>query len=102
MLSGTFLTFGLGELYAFLASDELVGFNSLFRQLAAEGSEKLEAVLSGWVDSQEKERRNQWKTDTYRALSSNSWSCSGGFVLWKLRSLGNFHKLRLSQARGAG
>lgn len=74
-----FKAFGLGELYALQAADELVGFHELFVSLADHGYETLRAHLAGAADSHAAGRRNHWQTATYRALSLSTWFCSGGF-----------------------
>ncbi|MEV5842210.1 hypothetical protein AB0M32_09550 [Streptomyces sp. NPDC051985] len=79
-VEGHFLAFGLGDLYALEASDELVGYNGYFTDLANQGSDVLRAHLADVADSQVAARRNHWQTATYRALSSNTWFCSGGFL----------------------
>lgn len=75
-----FNAFGLGELYALQASDELVGLHERFLDLTKQGSGELKTFLSEIADSQVAARKNHWKTATFRALSLSTWFCSGGFI----------------------
>ncbi|AZP22819.1 hypothetical protein EJC51_46375 [Streptomyces aquilus] len=79
-VEGHFRAFGLGELYALQAGDQLVGFHHLFTELAQRGAETLRTHLTESADSQAAERRNHWQTAMYRALSLSTWFCSGGFI----------------------
>ncbi|MFC8350805.1 HNH endonuclease [Streptomyces sp. NPDC057280] len=79
-VEGHFLAFGLGELYALQASDELVGLNHHFIALAGQGPETLTAYLAEIADSHAAVRRNHWQTATYRALERSTWFCTGGFI----------------------
>ncbi|MER5217874.1 hypothetical protein ABT063_47095 [Streptomyces sp. NPDC002838] len=75
-----FLAFGLGELYALQASDELVGLHERFVDLAEQGPDVLRTFLAEIADSQVAARKNRWQTALFRARSQSAWFCTGRFI----------------------
>lgn len=77
-----FRLFRLARLYASQAGNELVNIRDRLSSLHKEaGRAKVEMHLKSEADSRIAANCNSWQAAMYTALASNSWYCSGGFLL---------------------
>lgn len=75
-----FEIFGLAELYAAHAAEELLNVRGYLSQLLASGGAgAVKAHLQLQAASSEAARINSWQTATYKAFAASDWFCGGGF-----------------------
>ncbi|MET7427214.1 HNH endonuclease signature motif containing protein [Dactylosporangium sp. NPDC005555] len=80
-VSHHFEVFGLEELYAVQANDEVAGIASfLSKQHEAAGDIAVREHLAEMALSWSKVRPNSWNAAAYRAMAESTWFCSGGFM----------------------
>jgi len=76
-----FGTFGLAELYATLAAEELLNIRHQLTDLyATAGVDGVRSQLQDRALSCGQARRNGWRTAAYEAWSASEWFCNGGFA----------------------
>jgi hypothetical protein len=76
-----FSVFGLAELYACVAAEELFNIRRTLVDLhAAAGREAVRLDLEGTASSCAGARRNGWRTAAYEAWATCDWFCDGGFA----------------------
>ena len=77
-----FKTFGLADLYASQAANELSGIREELQTLhVSAGDHGVEKHLAERARSWSRHRLNCWQTATYTAMRQSQWFCSGGFRL---------------------
>lgn len=76
-----FRLFGLGELYAAEAAEELTNIRHQLQELLNNGSvDVVQTELRRRAQSCEAGRPNGWRTATYWAWMEDRWFCEGGFA----------------------
>lgn len=76
-----FKIFGLAELYAVQAAEELLNIRrDLQRVFEAEGEPGVSSHLRDMATSREDAHMNSWQTATYKAFAESTWFCDGGFA----------------------
>ena len=79
-MTRAFQIFGLAELYAAHAAEELLNIRGYLGQLLDNGGAgPVKAHLQLQAASSEAARTNSWQTATYKAFAASDWFCAGGF-----------------------
>ncbi len=77
-----FTTYGLGQLYATHAAEELTNISHVLSIMSEERSARLvQQYLEEQAASRKAAARNSWQAAMYQALCESSWFCSQGCLL---------------------